>query len=120
MNIIHVMDLAVAHFCALRHLALGREGLALNLGTGKGVSVREVVAMVEKTSGRRIPTRETPQRPGDPATLFAKTVLANRVLHWQPNHSNMEATVRSAKRWHSRGRKETADLEALHAAQHRS
>jgi UDP-glucose-4-epimerase GalE len=115
---IHVMDLAVAHVCALRHLALGGESLALNLGTGKGVSVRDVVAMVEKISGRRIPTREAPRRPGDPATLVSKTELANRVLHWQPDHSNMEVIVQTACRWHSRGRKETANLEALQAAQH--
>ncbi len=101
---IHVMDLAAAHLSALRYLASEQESLALNLGTGQGTSVREVVAMVEKVSGRKIPTRYGSRRPGDPPTLVAKSGLAARVLHWKPSWSSLETIVETAWRWHSGSR----------------
>jgi len=113
---VHVTDLAVAHVSAVRHLASGRESLALNLGTGKGASVREVVAMVEKISGRTIPKRDGPRRLGDPATLVAKSELASRVLHWEPDCSNLEAIVKTAWRWHSRVQSASPNREASRLA----
>ncbi len=101
---IHVMDLAAAHVSALGYLAADQESLALNLGTGQGTSVREVVAMVEKVSGRKILTRYAARRSGDPATLVAKSGLAARVLHWKPSWSGLEMIVETAWRWHSAGR----------------
>src|SRR5207253_11264613 len=62
---IHVEDLAEAHLRALEHLSAGGESAALNLGTGRGHSVRQVVAVAEALSGRRIPSREAARRPGD-------------------------------------------------------
>jgi UDP-arabinose 4-epimerase len=100
---IHVTDLAAAHVCALRYLAADRESLALNLGTGQGTSVREAVAMVEKVSRRKIPTRYAARRPGDPPTLIAKSGLAARVLRWEPRWSSLETIVETAWRWHSAG-----------------
>jgi len=101
---IHVADLASAHLSALEYLASDETSLALNLGTGRGTSVKEVAEMVEKVSGRRIPVRYAARRPGDPPTLVAKSGLAARALHWNPTWSNLETIVRTAWRWHSAGR----------------
>lgn len=68
---IHVSDLARAHVLALKHLLAGGETLRLNLGTGKGVSVREIIAGIEALTGRRMPVIWSPRRPGDPPALVA-------------------------------------------------
>jgi len=99
---VHVTDLAAAHVCALQHLASGGESVALNLGTGEGASVRDVMAMVERVSGRRVPKRDASRRPGDPPILVARSELAGRLLHWKPNCSTLEAIVETAWRWHSK------------------
>src|SRR5439155_12835111 len=96
---VHVTDLAAAHVSALQYLASGQENLALNLGTEKGASVREVVAMVEKVSGCRVPSRDVSRRPGDPPTLVAKSELARHILNWRPDFSNLETIVETAWRW---------------------
>jgi UDP-glucose-4-epimerase GalE len=77
---VHVADLARAHCDALRYLGAHDAALHLNLGTGRGHSVREVVAMVEKVTGRSVGAREHPRRPGDPARLVADSAEAARVL----------------------------------------
>src|SRR6185437_12572239 len=66
---IHVEDLAAAHVRALQYLSAGGASATLNLGTGRGHSVREVVAAVERVTGRIVPRREAPRRPGDPPEL---------------------------------------------------
>lgn len=100
---IHVTDLAEAHVLALRYLVSGGESVALNLGTGRGYSVREVVAAVERVNGGRTPPfREAPRRAGDPATLVAAPGRANGLLGWQPQHSDLDNIVRTAWHWHSR------------------
>jgi UDP-arabinose 4-epimerase len=98
---IHVTDLAGAHVAALDYLAAGNRCVALNLGTGRGHTVREVIREVERVAGRRIPTRETPRRPGDPCMLVAASERAARLLGWRPRHSGLEAIVETAWRWHS-------------------
>ena len=98
---IHVADLAAAHVAALEHLLRGGESLALNLGTGSGSSVREVVAAVERRSGRRVPVCEAPRRPGDPPALVADATLARRVLDWSPRWSSLEQIVDTAWQWHT-------------------
>ncbi|MCY3020458.1 MAG: UDP-glucose 4-epimerase GalE [Planctomycetota bacterium] len=99
---IHVVDLADAHVRALRHLLDGKGSLALNLGTGKGNSVREVIAAVERVSGKKVPARETGRRAGDPPALVADARRANEVLGWKPRYTDIATIVEHAWRWHSR------------------
>ena len=97
---IHVMDLAEAHVRALEHLMGGGESVALNLGTGKGNSVRDVIAAVERCADRPVPTVETERRAGDPAILIADASRAGEILDWTPQMSRLEQIVETAWRWH--------------------
>ena len=99
---IHVGDLAEAHVLALQYLERGGASLALNLATGKGHSVREVIAAAERVTGRRIPRRETARRPGDPPALVADAARARAVLGWTPRHSDLDAMLATAWEWHRR------------------
>ena len=92
---IDVSDLASAHILALQKLAQGGESLAINLGTGIGTSVFEIVRGVSEIAGKEIPVRITPRRAGDPAMLFADPSLAREVLGWEAkkNLSNMLETA---------------------------
>ncbi len=98
---VHVLDLADAHVRALEHLASGGPSAVLNLGTGRGSTVREVIATVEEVSGRPIPTIERPRRPGDPAAVWADAGAAERVLGWQARF-DLREIVESAYTWHRR------------------
>ncbi len=93
---VHVSDLAEAHLAALRYLGSGGTSTPFNLGTGEGHSVREVAAMVEKVTGRRVPRAEMARRPGDPPCLIADPSKANSALGWRPHHSSLEQIVRTA------------------------
>jgi UDP-glucose 4-epimerase len=97
---IHVDDLGAAHVLALAKLEAGK-GLQLNLGTGKGNSVREVIEACRKVTGHAIPTKIGPRRPGDPPELVADSSLAQRVLNWRPRYTDIESIVRTAWKWHS-------------------
>jgi UDP-glucose-4-epimerase GalE len=99
---IHVTDLAEAHLAALRYLLDGGRSTALNLGTGQGCSVRQVVEAVERAAQRPLPTREMPRRPGDPPALVADATQAAAVLGWKPRHSSLDEIVATAWRWHTR------------------
>lgn len=102
---IHVVDLADAHVRALEYLLAGGESTELNLGTGEGLSVREVVASVDKLCGGRVPAKDGPRRAGDPAVLVADPSKALRILGWRPQYSDLDTIVQSAWKWHSsRGR----------------
>ncbi len=96
---IHVMDLAEAHIAALRHLLAGGGSDALNLGTGHGASVREVIRAVETVTGRDVPVTEAPRRAGDPPALVADPRHAGRVLKWRARR-DLSAMVDDAWRWH--------------------
>jgi UDP-glucose 4-epimerase len=98
---LHVDDLAEAHALALERLEPGK-GLCLNLGTGRGYSVREVIAVAERVTGCAIPVRVGPRRPGDPAVLVAATQRARQVLGWQPRYTSLEEIIRTAWVWHRR------------------
>ena len=98
---VHVTDLATAHAAALRHLIEGGETLAVNLGAGRGVSVAEVIAAVERITGRRVPVETAPRRPGDPATLVADPTLAAARLGWTVARSTLDDLIRDAWAWHS-------------------
>jgi UDP-glucose 4-epimerase len=80
---LHVVDLAQGHVAALRHLLDGGDTLTVNLGTGRGSSVLEVVNAYAKASGREIPCRIAPRRPGDVAACWADASRASEVLGWQ-------------------------------------
>jgi len=97
---VHVSDLADAHVRAVERLLAGGDNTALNLGTGRGYSIREVVAAVESISGTRVPAVDGPRRPGDPAALVADPRSAQAVLGWSPGKSDLETIVRTAWDWH--------------------
>ena len=107
---IHVTDLASAHVSALQYLDQGSESRALNLGTGKGASVLEVIAMVQSVSGRAVPNAPASRRAGDPPVLVASSELARRLLRWEPSFSSLETIVETAWRWHS-GAQARAELQ---------
>jgi UDP-glucose 4-epimerase len=93
---VHVLDLAEIHQRAVEQDVPG----AFNLGTGQGRSVREVIAACARVTGRKIPVREGPRRPGDPPVLVAATGKAVRELGWAPRFVELEETVRTAWDWH--------------------
>ena len=99
---IHVTDLADAHLRALDRLGSGDRGGALNLGTGGGCSVREVIAAVERVAGREVPSQEAARRPGDPPELVADPSLARTRLGWRPAHSDLDTIIRTALAWEQR------------------
>jgi UDP-arabinose 4-epimerase len=95
---IHVSDLAEAHVAALHATARDGADLVANLGTGQGYSVREVLAAVERVTGRPVPVRAAPPRAGDPPVLYADASRAGRELGFAPRHSDLDTIVRTA--WH--------------------
>jgi UDP-arabinose 4-epimerase len=98
---IHVTDLADAHVRALAYLLGGGASGALNLGTGRGHSVREVIAAVAREAGRPVPAHDAPRRAGDPPALVAAPGRAAEVLGWHPEYSSLDTIVRTALRWHA-------------------
>jgi UDP-glucose-4-epimerase GalE len=97
---IHVSDLADAHVLALEYLMNGGPSVALNLGTGYGYTVREVIQAAQTVTGREVPHRIASRRPGDPAILVADPARAERVLGWRAHRSALESIVSSAYAWH--------------------
>jgi UDP-glucose 4-epimerase len=96
---IHVSDLATAHVLALQRLENRTPALLMNCGYGHGYSVREVVAAVERATGKPLPVATGPRRPGDPAALYAKTDRIRKELSWTPRHDDLDFIVRSALEW---------------------
>lgn len=103
---VHVTDLAQAHVAALHHLQSAAEGgaLAYNLGNGHGFSVKQVLDMVQHTTGRRVPYEVGPRRAGDPAVLVADSRKAQNELGWRPRHASLEHIVATAWRWYTGNR----------------
>jgi UDP-glucose-4-epimerase GalE len=99
---IHVDDLAEAHLRALEWLLAGGEAVALNLGTGLGHSVREVIAAAEQVCGCAIPVRNGPRRQGDPPVLIADPSLAGVALGWRARHSSLDTIIGTAFAWLTR------------------
>jgi UDP-glucose-4-epimerase GalE len=96
---VHVTDLAAAHRLALETLRAGGESAAYNLGNGRPISVREVVAAVERVTGRTVPIGRAPRRPGDPGVLYASSDRIRRTLRWVPAYEDIEVIVDTAFRW---------------------
>lgn len=99
---IHVEDLADAHLRALDYLATGGESATLNCGYGHGYSVREVLAAVERVSGRSLNVVETSRRSGDPAALIADNRRIRECLGWAPRYDDLDVIVETALRWERR------------------
>jgi UDP-glucose-4-epimerase GalE len=97
---VHVADLGDGHVQALEYLRGGGDSAALNLGTGRGYSVREVIAAAERVTGRAIPVNHAPRRAGDPPVLVADASRARAVLGFAPRHAEIEDIVATAWRWH--------------------
>jgi UDP-glucose 4-epimerase len=100
---IHVSDLADAHLCALTHMERGGDSLILNCGYGRGYSVREVAAAVERVTGCPLPKVEAPRRAGDAVELVADSHRLRTLLGWQPRLNDLDLIVQHALAW-ERGR----------------
>jgi UDP-glucose-4-epimerase GalE len=99
---VHVADLAEGHVQALGYLERGGATTAINLGTGRAFSVREVIAAAERVTGRRVPVREAARRAGDPPVLVADAARARAVLGFAPRFTEIEPIAATAWRWHER------------------
>jgi len=97
---VHVSDLADAHVRALEYLEEGGETAAVNLGTGVGSTVREVIDLTREVSGVDFPAVDAPRRPGDPAEVYGDNRRAQQVLGWRADHS-LRSVLASAWQWHS-------------------
>ena len=84
---IHVMDVAEGHLCAVRHCLMHKGEIAVNLGTGKGASVLELIAEYRRVSGRAIPYRIAARRPGDLAAVYADPSLARELFGWEASRT---------------------------------
>jgi UDP-glucose 4-epimerase len=96
---VHVEDLAAAHLAALERLEEGKV-IEVNLGSGVGYSVMQVINACRKVSGQSIPVVNSPRRAGDPAKLIADSALAKTLLEWQPKYTTIEQIVETAWNWH--------------------
>lgn len=99
---VHVTDLGSAHRAALDYLFAGGMSDAFNLGSGEGVTVKEIAAAVEAASGKALPREIGPRRAGDPPALIASNAKAKAVLGWTPRHSSIQVIVADAWRWHQK------------------
>jgi UDP-arabinose 4-epimerase len=100
---IHVNDLASVHVKALEHLAAGKDSLAVNVGTGNGHSVQEVISAVEAVTGKKVPRKMGPRRPGDPPALVANPAKAQALLDWKATRG-LRQIVENAWNWMERSR----------------
>ena len=96
---IHVDDLAEAHLLALENLAPKKE-LRYNLGIGKGYSVREVIKTAEEVTGKPVPVKHGPRRPGDPPSLVASSDKIQKELGWKPKYADLRSIIETAWNWH--------------------
>jgi UDP-glucose 4-epimerase len=97
---IHVSDLASAHVMGIDYLMRGGDSTAMNLGTGHGYSVKEIIETAREVTGHAIPAEEADRRAGDPPTLVAKADRARELLGWAPRESDLKTIIASAWNWH--------------------
>ena len=98
---IHIVDLARAHVLALEHLKEGKPSFACNLGTGRGVSVQEIIDIAEKLTDKKVPVVYGDRRAGDPPQLVADPSLAKEVLGWEAEYKDVAESIRTAWQWMS-------------------
>lgn len=96
---IHVEDLASAHMLAVEKLLTGSESLQINLGTGIGNSVREIITAAEAVTGQKVPVVYGERRIGDPAILYAANSKAKEVLNWNPKYTDIKEIIKTAWAW---------------------
>lgn len=96
---IHVADLAEAHVLTIRALIDGGESAIMNVGTGEGASVKQVIDTAERVLGAPVPRTVGPRRPGDPPFLVADSTLIKQRLGWRPRVSDLDTIIRDAARW---------------------
>ncbi|MDA8364164.1 MAG: UDP-glucose 4-epimerase GalE [Gammaproteobacteria bacterium] len=101
-DFVHVSDLAQAHLLALQSLMAGADSAVYNLGNSTGYSVREVIEIARRVTGRRIPAAAAARRAGDPPVLIADSTRARRDLDWQPRYESLDAIIETAWAWHKR------------------
>ncbi|RZB36594.1 MAG: UDP-glucose 4-epimerase [Desulfobacteraceae bacterium Eth-SRB2] len=99
---IHVSDLTKAHLLALNALLSGGDSEAYNLGNNRGYSVREVIELARKVTGKPIPAIEADKRPGDPAVLIAGSDKIKKALGWKPDYEDLETIIKTAWVWHQK------------------
>jgi UDP-glucose 4-epimerase/UDP-arabinose 4-epimerase len=96
---IHVVDLAEAHVLAIRALVGGGESGIMNVGTGEGVTVKQMIAAAEAVLGQPVPHTVGPRRAGDPPSLVADSSLLSKRLGWKARCSDLETIIRDAALW---------------------
>lgn len=106
---IHVDDLGDAHIKAMQALSPGKS-IFCNLGTGNGFSVKQIIAAVEKVTGKKVPVKYGPRRAGDAIALYADPSRAKAVLGWEAKHKDPEGIIRSAWNWFEKHPKGYGDL----------
>ncbi len=99
---VHVTDLADAHVRALGSLLAEGASRRLNLGTGNGASIRQVIDAIERVTGKSVPSSTGPRREGDPASLIADPSKARKELGWTPQYSDLNSIVGTAWTWHQK------------------
>jgi len=99
---IHVNDLADAHLIALKHIDSTKESITINLGTGKGHSILEVLKAVEDVVGLKVPYVFKSKRKGEPPLLIANNEKAKRILNFKPKYSDLNKIISSAYGWHTK------------------
>lgn len=99
---IHVTDLAAAHVRALDYMRHGGDSRIFNVGYGRGFSVREVIAAVERLHGGTLPIQEAARRPGDPPRLIAISDAIKQALDWTPRLDDLDTIVKTSLEWESR------------------
>ena len=100
-DFVHVMDLADAHTRGVKHLLDGGESALLNLGTGRGTTVNELISAIEEISQRKLPVEYVSRRPGDSPVLVADNGKARETLGWTPKY-DLRSIIETAWNWHSR------------------
>jgi UDP-glucose 4-epimerase len=97
---VHVSDLASAHLLAVKRLRRGEDSVICNLGNGKGFSVKEVIDVTRKVTGKEIKAEMAPRRAGDPAVLIASSEKAKGILGWEPKCDSLQTIIATAWEWH--------------------
>jgi UDP-glucose 4-epimerase len=101
-DFIHVSDLVDIHKCVLDRLRGGGDSLLINCGYGRGFSVRQVIAAVERVSGKSLTVELAPRRPGDMGMVIANTAKLSKLLNWKPAHDDLDRIVETALNWERR------------------
>ena len=99
---IHVLDLASAHYLAVKYLSGNNESNIFNLGSGEGYSVKEIVDVARKVTNHLIPAEIKERRPGDPAILIASSEKARKTLKWSPKYNQIDKIITDAWTWHKK------------------